>query len=612
MDKVQEKLKLLPDKPGVYLMKNENGDIIYVGKAKVLKNRVRQYFMNSKAHNNKTLKMVSHIRDISWIVTDSEVEALMLECNLIKKYRPRYNILLKDDKTFPYIKLTVGEDYPKILFTRRIDDKNAKYYGPFVSAFAVKNTIDLLTKTFLIRSCNRNLPKDIGKERECLNYHIGQCSGPCMGHISREAYLESFRDVIDFLEGRSDHILKKLGAEMMACSERLEFERAAALRDSIGHLKSILEKQKISAPKDADYDIIGISHDGKSTCFTLLFLRGGKLLGSRNLFVPDEEGTEDVLGDFLKQFYDEPERMPKEILLPYPPEDMALLGQYFSRQKGQNVYLSVPQRGKKKELVALAAKNAAEAVHRHSGNSKLPLLEQLKELLSLPKLPRRVEIYDISNTAGADVVGFMTVFEDGMPRRKEYRKFRIKYVEGQDDYESMKEVIYRRLVRYLEEKELLESGQAERSKLKFIDLPDLIFVDGGATHVAVAREALALAGLEVPIFGLVKDNRHRTRDITSKEQEFHVSELPQVFHLVSAMQEETHNHAVRYHHLVRTKNTTKSELMQIRGVGPKSRESLLKAFGSLTAIREASVAELSGCVPRQVAESIYDHYHQGE
>ncbi len=612
MDKVQEKLKLLPDQPGVYLMKNEQDDIIYVGKAKVLKNRVRQYFMNSRSHNNKTLKMVSHIRDISWIVTDSEVEALMLECNLIKKYHPRYNILLKDDKTFPYIKLTVAEEYPRILFTRRIDDKNAKFYGPFVSSFAVKQTIDLLTKTFLIRTCNRNLPKEIGKQRECLNYHIGQCSGPCMGYISREAYLESFRDVIDFLEGRSDHILKRLRREMLACSERLEFERAAALRDSIGHLKSILEKQKISAPKDADYDIIGIRHDGKSTCFTLLFLRGGKLLGSRNLFVPDGEDTEDVLGDFLKQFYDAPDRLPKEILLPYEPEDLEVLKEYFTRLKGQNVYLSVPQRGKKKELVEMAANNAREAIRRHHGNSKLHLLEQLCGLLCLPHLPRRVEIYDISNTAGTDVVGFMTVFEDGVPKRSEYRKFRIKYVEGQDDYESMKEVIYRRLIRYLEEKELLEAGQAERSKLKFIDLPDLIFVDGGATHVAVAKEALALAGLSIPIFGLVKDNKHRTRDITSEDQEYRVFDHPEVFHLVAAMQEETHNHAVRYHHLVRTKNTTTSELTQIKGVGPKTRESLIKAFGSLAAIREASVSELCGCVPQKVAQSIYAYYHPQE
>ncbi len=612
MDKVQEKLKLLPDKPGVYLMKNKDGDIIYVGKAKILKNRVRQYFMKSKAHNRKTLTMVSHIRDISWMVTDSEVEALILECNLIKKYRPRYNILLKDDKTFPYIKLTVGEEYPRILFARRMDDPTARFYGPFVSAAAVKSTIDLLTKTFGIRSCNRNLPKDIGKQRECLNYHMGQCSGPCMAHLSRREYLERFGDVVDFLEGRSDHILKKLEKEMLACSDRLEFERAATLRDSIGHLKSILEKQKISAPKDADYDIIGMSRDGKSTCFTLLFLRGGKLLGSRNLFVPRREEEEDLLGDFLKQFYDEPERMPKEILLPYPPEDMELLEEYFSERRGQKVALSVPKRGKKKELCELAAKNAEEAIRRHHGNSKLHLLEELQDLLSLSRIPRRVEIFDISNTAGDDAVGFMTVFEDGLPIRKEYRKFRIKYVEGQDDYESMKEVIYRRLTRYLEEKELLEEGKAERSKLKFIDLPDLIFVDGGATHVAVAKQALALSGLSLPIFGLVKDNRHRTRDITSEEQEFHVSDNPPLFHLVSAMQEETHNHAVKYHHLVRTKHVTGSELLEIRGVGPKIRESLIKTFGSLEAIRRASVKELALCVPLKAAQSIYDHYHEGE
>ncbi len=604
---IQEKLKLLPDKPGVYLMKNENNDIIYVGKAKVLKNRVRQYFMKSKSHNNKTLKLVSHIHDFTWIVTDSEVEALILECNLIKKYRPKYNILLKDDKTFPYIKLTVNEEFPKIVMTRRIDDKNAKFYGPFVSSFSVKQTIELLQKTFLIRSCNRSLPRDIGKERECLNYHIRQCSGPCMGYISKEQYRKNFNDVIDFLEGRSDAIIRKLQAEMLRFSEALEFERAAELRDHIGHLKSILEKQKISAPGDADCDIIGVSCGDRSTCFTILFVRGGKLLGSKNFFVTDSDG--DVLGDFLKQFYDEAERLPKELLLTYEPEDMALLQEYFSHLKGKKVTLSVPQRGKKKELAELACKNAGEALRQRGENKKLSLLEELRVLLSLPDVPRRIEVYDISNTSGADIVGFMTVFADGVPQKNAYRRYRIKYVEGQDDYESMKEVIYRRLVRYLEEKELLENNTAKADALKFIDLPDLIFVDGGANHVRIAKEALALAGLEIPMFGLVKDNKHRTRDITSETREYRVFDHPSLFHLVAAMQEETHNHAVRYHHLVRTKNTTKSELLQIKGVGPKTREALLKAFGSLAAIRQASVEELEACVSRQAAESIFAYYH---
>lgn len=613
MDTIKEKLKLLPEKPGVYLMKNVSGDIIYVGKAKILKNRVRQYFMKSKSHNNKTLTMVSHIADLTWIVTDSEVEALILECNLIKKYRPKYNILLKDDKTFPYIKLTVNEDYPKILMTRRIDDKHAKFYGPFVSSFAVKNTIDLLKKTFQIRSCNRVLPRDIGKERECLNYHIKQCSGPCMGYISKERYRENFGDVIDFLEGKSDKIIKKLQKEMMAFSEGLQFEQAADARDKINYLKSILEKQKISAPKDASYDIVGTSCDEKSTCFTLLFVRDGKLLGAKNMFIPDEEKTEDMLGAFLKQFYDEPDRLPKEILLPHQPDDMEVLQEYFSQIKGQNVYLSVPQKGKKKELVDMAYKNALEAVKQRSNNKKTYLLEQLKMLLGLPTIPRRVEVYDISNTSGTDVVGFMTVFIDGVPRKNEYRKFKIKYVDGQDDYESMKEVIYRRLVRYLEEKQYLEEDDsADPKKLKFIDLPDLIFVDGGANHVRKAKEALELSGLEIPMFGLVKDNKHRTRDITSDKTEYRVFENPALFHLVAAMQEETHNNAVRYHHLVRTKNTTKSELLQIKGVGPKTRESLLKAFGSLTAIRNATVQELSQCVSKQAAENIFLFYHGKE
>lgn len=604
---IEEKLKVLPDKPGVYIMKDSLNNIIYVGKAKILKNRVRQYFRKSSNHSNKVLKMVENISDLNWIVTDSEIEALILECNLIKRHRPKYNILLKDDKTFPYIKITTSEDYPRIYMTRKIDSKTDKFYGPYVSSYSVKNTIDLLKKTYGIRDCNRDLSKGSNR-RECLNYHINQCSSPCMGYISKEDYNKSVGEIIDFLEGRSDNILKKLKSDMEKASRELKFELAAELRDRINHLNSVLEKQKISVPKGSDFDIIGIGFNDNNTCVTVMFVRNGKMLGSKNMYFGINETGEEILTDFIKQFYDSADFIPKEIIIPQKLSESDLLTGYLTAKKGSNVILNFPKKGRKKELYELASKNASEGLKQKAENKHQNALQELKNLLSLSEVPERIEVYDISNTGGADIVGFMAVFENGYPKKSEYRKFKIKYSETQDDYDCMYEVIYRRLTHYLEDKIKLEQGE-DIEKLKFIHLPDLIFVDGGMAHVAVGKRAVKMAELSVDVFGLVKDSKHKTRDITSDTREYACYKNRAVFNLVSRMQDETHNQAVKYHHTLRTNNLIKSELLRIEGLGEKTREKLFDAFGTIDNIKSAGKEELNKVVNTKLAEKIYNFYH---
>lgn len=604
---IEEKLKALPAKPGVYIMKDNLDNVIYVGKAKILKNRVRQYFRKSSNHSNKVIKMVENIYDLNWIVTDSEIEALILECNLIKKHRPKYNILLKDDKTFPFIKITISEDYPRIIMTRKIDSKNDKFFGPYVSSYSVKKTIDLLRKTYGIRDCNRDLTKTA--KRECLNYHIKQCSSPCMKYISKEDYNKSVNEIIDFLEGKSTDILKKLNSEMLKASSELKFELAAEIRDRLNHLNSVLEKQKISVPKDAEYDVIGIGYDDKNTCITVMFVRNGKLLGSKNMYFGINERGHDILTDFLKQFYENPDITPKEIILPIDIEERELLEELISGKKGSNVILNFAKKGRKKELAELACKNAKEGLSQKNSGKFRNVLEDLKELLSLAEVPEKIEVYDISNTGGADIVGFMSVFENGAPKKSEYRKFKIKYSETQDDYDCMYEVIYRRLMHYFEDKIKLESGE-EPEKLKFINLPDLIFVDGGKGHVKVGREAVRNAGLSIDVFGLVKDNKHRTKDITSDVREYGCSENRALFNFVTGMQDETHNQAVSYHHTLRTNNLIKSELLRIEGLGEATRKKLFEHFETIDNIKNADVEALGKVVSSKLAEKIYNFYHK--
>ena len=608
---IDEKLKLLPSKSGVYLMKDNLGNIIYVGKAKILKNRVRQYFMKSKNHSNKVLKMVENIDDFNWIVTDSEVEALILECNLIKKYSPKYNILLKDDKTYPYIKITVNEDYPRILLSRKTDDKTAKYFGPYTSSYSVKQTIDLLRKIFEIRSCNKDLSKKI--KRECLNYHIKQCSAPCVGYISQYEYREKINNVIEFLEGKSKKIISELTQKMYEHSDKLEFEKAGEVKNKLEHIDHILEKQKISVPSDASYDVIGMYEGEKYYSVNIMFIRNGKLLGSKNLYFDLNESKESTLNQVLKQFYHSMDLTPKEILLPFYTEEHELLEEFLLKVRGSKVELTVPKIGRKKELIDLAWKNAQEGLKQKISNKYANALEEMKSLLHLERTPERIEVYDISNTSGADIVGFMTVFIDGKPAKSEYRKFKIKYTEGQDDYECMYEVILRRLLRHLEEKEKLENDEIDEEKLKFYDLPDVIFVDGGMNHVKSGMRACEAADIHsISVFGLVKDNKHRTRDITSDFREYGAYKYRALFNLVSSMQDETHNEAVNYHHSVRTKTTVQSDLLNIPGVGPATRNKLLKVFKTYEDIKNADIKQLSMYVNEKIAENIYNYYHRNK
>lgn len=602
---IKSKLEALPEKPGVYIMKDSFANIIYVGKAKILKNRVRSYFRKSSNHSPKVLRMVENIDDLSWIVTDTEIEALILECNLIKRHRPKYNILLKDDKTFPFIKITINEDYPRIQVTRKTDDKTALYFGPY--AGTVNKTVELLKKAYKIRSCNKDLSKKC--ERECLNYHINQCSGPCMKNITPEEYKKSVEGVISFLEGKSDKLIKDMKNEMKEAVEKLEFEKAAELRDNISYLEKVLEKQKISAPDNSDYDIIGVYEGEKNICVTVMFLRMGKLLGTKNSYFPKGDTKEVILSEFIKQFYKSPGRIPKEILLPFEPYDSGLISELLSRIRKASVNLHIPLKGKKQKLLEMANNNAYEGIKRKSENKYEKALSELSELLSLNELPERIEIYDISNTGGSDTVGYMTVFVNGEPKRSEYRKFRIKYVEGQNDYDCMYEVIYRRLMRYLSEKQMLDEGESDE-EMKFINLPDLIFVDGGASHVAVGKRAVADAGLSVDVFGLVKDANHRTRDITSDLREYGCITKRAAFSLITRMQDETHNHAISYHHVTRTKSAVKSELTEIKGVGPQIRNKLFLHFQSIENIKNANVSDLERVVGRKLAENIFIHFRK--
>ncbi len=602
---IKNKLDALPAAPGVYIMRDVHDNIIYVGKAKILKNRVRSYFRKNSAHTKKVEKMVENINDLSWIVTDTELEALVLECNLIKRHRPKYNILLKDDKTFPYIKITVYEEFPRIMVTRKTDDKRALYFGPY--AGTVGKTVELLKKAYKIRSCNKDFSKRT--ERECLNFHINQCSGPCMKNVTPEEYRTNVDGVIAFLNGKSDTLIKSMKAEMNEAVSALEFEKAADLRDNIAYLEKVLEKQKISAPVNANYDILGLYEGEKQTCITVMFLRQGKLLGTKNSYFPAGDSKEKLLSEFLKQFYKNPGMVPGEILLPFVPADLSLINEFLNQIRQAKVNLHIPQKGKKNGLLEMAFNNAREGINRKAESKYTKGLSELSELLSLEAAPERIEIYDISNTGGTDTVGYLTVFVNGEPKKSEYRKFKIKYVEGQNDYECMYEVIYRRLMRYLsEQKELEETG--EEKEYKFLNLPDVIFVDGGKNHVTMGKRAVAAAGLSIEVFGLVKDGAHRTKDITSDTREYGCINKRAAFSLITRMQDETHNHAVKYHHETRTKTLVQSQLSEIKGVGPKIRNKLFLHFQTIDNIKNANVSDLESVVGRKLAESIYIFFHK--
>lgn len=617
---IKEELKKLPQKPGVYLMKDEFDHIIYVGKAIILKNRVRQYFQNSANHTQKIKNMVHQIKSFEYIVTDSELEALILECNLIKKYRPKYNTMLKDDKMYPYIKVTVNEDFPRVLFTRTMKKDKAKYFGPYSSAYAAKDTIELMKKIWKIRSCNRNLPDDIGKERPCLYYHIKQCDAPCQGYITNEEYKEHIGQVLEFLSGKYEPIIKMLEDRMYEASEVLDYEKAAQLRDQLTSIKSIAQKQKIINTAMEDQDVIAFARAHDEALVQVFFIRNGKMIGREHFHLNGVDGLSrsEVMTTFVKQFYSGTPFIPKELILQEEVDEAKIITQWLSDKRGQKVYIKVPQKGEKNKLVELAAKNAlltfeqfGDEIKRKEAKTK-GALEEVVQLIGLEESVSRVEAYDISNTQGYESVGSMIVFEDGMPKRSDYRKFKIKTVIGADDYASMEEVLTRRFSKALEEqREILEKGLSTDYG-KFTKLPDIILMDGGKGQVNIALKVLEHIGLEIPVCGMVKDEHHNTRGLYYNNLELPINQHSEAFKLVTRIQDEAHRFAIEYHKKLRAKKQIHSVLDDIEGIGAKRRKALLLHFGSIEGIKDASIEELQNVnsMNIQAAEKVYEFFHQ--
>lgn len=617
MFNIEEELKKLPAKPGVYIMHGEKDEIIYIGKAIILKNRVRQYFQSSRNKSAKIEQMVSHIQRFEYIITDSELEALVLECNLIKEHRPRYNTMLKDDKSYPYIKVTVGEEYPRILFSRDMKKDKSKYYGPYTSAGAVKDTLELLRKLYQIRTCNRSLPRDIGKDRPCLNYHIKQCKAPCQGYISKEEYRESIQKAMDFLNGSYDEILKSLEAKMMAASEAMEYEQAMEYRDLLNSVKQIAQKQKITSSEMEDRDVIACSCDGPDAVVQVFFIRGGKLIGREHfhLTVAVQEEKGQILGSFIKQYYAGTPFVPRELMLQASPDDAELLAEWLSTKKGQKVYIRVPKKGQKERLVELAFKNASMVLEQDREKIKREELRtrgavhQIEEWLGLSSI-QRIEAFDISNTSGMESVGSMIVYEDGKPKRSDYRKFRIRTVIGPDDYASMAEVLTRRFEHGLEE---LHAGENSGFG-SFTRFPDLIMMDGGRGQVNVARKVLEELKLNIPVCGMVKDDNHRTRGLYYDNVEIPIDRNSEGFRLITRIQDEAHRFAIEYHRSLRSKEQVHSILDDIDGIGTTRRRALMKYFKGLEEIRNADIETLRE-VPsmnEQAARQVYQFFHKQE
>ena len=596
---IEEELKKLPSKPGVYLMHDDKDAIIYVGKAISLKNRVRQYFQSSRNKGVKIEQMVTHIARFEYIITDSELEALVLECNLIKEHRPKYNTMLMDDKTYPFIKVTVQEDFPRVLFARQMYKDKAKYYGPYTSAGAVKDTIDLIHKLYGIRTCNKQLPKMQGKERPCLNYHIHQCPAPCQGYISKEEYAKSVKKVLTFLNGDYAPILKELEEKMMAASEEMEFEKAIEYRELLNSVTKIAQKQKITSSDMEDKDVIAMSVDQHDAVVQVFFIRDGRLIGRDHfcLRIANGDSRPDVLSAFIKQFYAGTPYIPREIMLQYEIEDAALIEEWLSGRKGQKVHIQVPKKGQKEKLVELAKKNAdmvlmqdRERIRREDGRT-IGAMKEIAKLLELPKL-ERVEAYDISNISGFQTVGSMVVFEKGRPKRSDYRKFRIRGVQGADDYASMEEVLTRRLSHYE-------------------NYPDLIMMDGGRGQVNIALKVMEQLNIEVPVCGMVKDDRHRTRGIYFHNVELPIDRDSEGFRLVTRIQDEAHRFAIEYHRSLRSREQVHSVLDDIPGIGPARRKALMKSFRTLEDIKSATEEELSEVegMNSRAARQVFEFFH---
>ena len=610
---IQEELKKLPGKPGVYLMHDEKDAIIYVGKAISLKNRVRQYFQSSRNKGAKIEQMVTHISRFEYIVTDSELEALVLECNLIKEHRPKYNTMLMDDKSYPFIKVTVNEPFPRVMLARQMKKDKAKYFGPYTSAGAVKDTIELIRKLYHIRSCNRSLPKDIGKERPCLNYHIHQCQAPCQGYISQEEYRKSIDEVVRFLNGHYDLVLKELEEKMMAASDSLEFEKAIEYRELLTSVQKVAQKQKITDTAGDDRDIIAMASEGEDAVVQVFFIRSGRLIGRDHFYLKSAENdTEgEILSSFIKQFYAGTPYIPAELMLPEEIEDQDIIEEWLTARRERRVHLRIPKKGTKEKLVELAQKNAQmvlkndrERLKREEGRT-IGAVKELEKILGLKGIIR-MEAYDISNTNGFDSVGSMVVYEHGKPKRNDYRKFKIKTVQGPDDYASMNEVLTRRFGHGLSEQ------QEESETGGFQIFPDLIMMDGGRGQVNIALEVLEKLHLHIPVCGMVKDDNHRTRGLYFNNTELPIDRNSECFRLITRIQDEAHRFAITFHRQLRSKGQVHSVLDDIPGVGPARRKDLMRCFENIDAIRNATVEELKELpsMNEKSAQEVYKFFHQ--
>ena len=614
-------LKNLPSKPGVYLMKNSLGEVIYVGKAKILKNRVKSYFQNSKNHSEKVRVMVKHIAEFEYIVTDSEMEALILECNLIKKYSPRYNILLKDDKFYPFIKITVNDDFPRVFVTRNYSKDGSKYFGPYTNGTAVYETINLINKIFPLRTCKLLIKEGGELVRPCLNYHIKKCFGPCGGYISKEEYGKMINDVIDILSGKDTTVLKVLQSEMEEASMNLEFEKAADLRDKILAIKAIVEKQKIFKTMEGDEDFINIYKDEKDSCVQVFFSREGKILGREHFIFENtaEDSIEEILEEFITSFYGGTAKVPRTIYVPAI-SNVELVEEYLTIKRGAKVWIKVPQKGQKREMLEMVKNNAQITLEKFKDKYLIDkeinkiALEELQELLDLEIWPSRIEAYDISNIQGVDSVGSMIVFEEGRSKNSDYRRFRIKTVKGANDYDSMREILTRRFSHGLEEVKAIQESKLQFSAGKFSNFPDLIMMDGGKGQINIALEVLRDLNINIPVCGLVKDDKHATRGIIYNNEELIINRSSNLMQLIRRIQDEVHRFAITYHRSLRDKRTLHSVLDDIPNVGEKRRRALLMKFGSVDNIKSATLEQLleTPSINNKAAESIYQYFNGNE
>ena len=600
---IQEHLKQLPAEPGVYLMKDKFDNIIYVGKAKILKNRVRQYFQSSKNHSSKVKSMVKNIDKFEYIITDSELEALILECNLIKKYKPKYNVLLRDDKTYPYIKVTTKEDFPRVLKVRKVIKDKAKYFGPYTNTTAVNDTLDIIKNIYPIRTCNIDIERAIKTNmRPCLNLHIKRCVGPCTGNVTKEEYNKMIEEIILFLSGKEEKLIDILKEKMNKCAMDFNFEEAAIYRDKIKSLEDMMEKQKIdTSTSDLNQDVIAMARAHDEACVQVFFVRNGKIVGREHFILEGvmDSTRESILGSFVKQFYMEQEYVPKEIIIEDEIEDSFILSEWLSSKKGQKVTIRVPQKGEKKSLIEMVRKNAIEYLEKFSDMNKrkyeksIGALEELKQILNLDNIPKRIESFDISNIQGVDSIGSMVVFTNGKKDKKEYRRYKIKTVIGPNDYDSMAEIVERRL--------------------KYGDFPDLMLLDGGKGQVSAVKKVLNKYNVEIPLWGMYKDDKHRTKGLISQEKEIELDRTSNLYRFVASIQEEVHNYAISYHRSLRNKSLTKSELDDIQGIGEKRKKALLNHFKDIEAIKKATFEELLEVegMNKTSSESVYNYFRKG-